>query len=235
MKRFYTLALSEHDAATGLYRILLDGRAVKTPAREELAVPGAALAATLTAEWMGQGEKIDPASMPMTGFANATIDRVLPDVAGFADGIAAYAASDLFCYRATEPAELVAEQAAAWDAPLDWAKARYGIGFAVTSGIMPVDQPGATVARLGQAVADLDPWLLVGLSTIVSIGGSLVGALALVEGAMDADALWAAAHVDEHWQARQWGEDHEAAKRHALRRIQFDDAARWCALVGKTA
>lgn len=231
MKRFYTLALSERDEATGHHRILLDGRPVKTPAREPLAVPGAALAAAIVSEWAAQGERIDPATMPMTGFANAAIDRVLPDVAGFAKGIAAYGASDLLCYRADDPAELVAEQAAHWDPLLDWARGHYGVDFAVTSGIMPVDQPAATVQRLSDAVAALDPWLLSALSTIVSIAGTLVGALALVEGRVTADDLWTAAHVDEAWQARQWGEDAEAVARAAVRRVQFDDAARYCALV----
>lgn len=229
MKRFYTLALSERDGEH--HRILLDGRPVKTPAREPLSVPGEALAAAIVSEWTAQGERIDPATMPVTGFANAAIDRVLPDIATFAQGIAAYGASDLFCYRADDPAELVAEQAAAWDPILDWARDRYGVDFAVTSGIMPVDQPAATVERLSTAVAALDPWLLSAFSTIVSIAGTLVGGLALVEGRVTAEALWSAAHVDEAWQARQWGEDAEAVARTAARRVQFDDAARYCALV----
>jgi chaperone required for assembly of F1-ATPase len=231
MKRFYTLATTERDVETGAHRFLLDGREVKTPARAPLAVPGEALAAAIVAEWTAQEERIDPATMPMTGFANASIDRVLPDVAEFAKGIAAYAASDLLCYRADDPAELVTEQILYWDPILDWARGHYDATLTVTSGIMPVDQPAATVERLSEAVAALDPWLLAGLSTIVSISGTLVGSLALIKGRIAADDLWTAAHVDEDWQARQWGEDAEAKTRQAARRVQFDDAARYCALV----
>ncbi|HEX7853932.1 MAG TPA: ATP12 family protein [Sphingobium sp.] len=231
MKRFYTLVLSQRDQDNGLHRILLDGRPVKTPGKEPLAVPSDALAAAIVSEWAGQGEKIDPATMPIMGFANASIDQVLPDVATFAKGIAAYGANDLLCYRASDPNELVAEQAQLWDPLLDWARDRYDVAFVVTSGIMPVDQPAATVERLYAAVDALDPWLLSGFSTLVSISGSLLGSLALVEGVITADALWAAAHVDEAWQARQWGEDAEAIARNAIRRGQYDDAARYCALV----
>lgn len=231
MKRFYTLALSERDAATGEHRILLDGRPVKTPSRAPLSVPGAALAAAIVAEWSGQGEQIDPATMPITGFANASIDQVQPDVATFAGTIADYAASDLLCYRAGEPAELVADQARHWEPLLDWARTRFDVIFIVTSGIMPVDQPAQTVARLVAAVHALDPWLLSAFSTIVTISGSLIGSLALIEGAITADAFWSAIHVDEEWQARQWGEDHEAIARTAIRRAQYDDAARYCALL----
>jgi len=231
MKRLYTSASWEPDAATNARRILLDGKPVRTPARETLMVPGAALADAIIAEWNAQAERIAPATMPMTGFANATIDRVLPDAPGFGEGIAAYSASDLLCYRAAEPPELVALQAAAWDPLLDWARTRYDAAFAMTDSIMPVDQPEPTVARLHAAVGALDPWLFAGLATIVTITGSLIGALALLEGAIEAGVLWDAAHVDEVWQARLWGEDADAVARTRIRRAQFDDAARYCALV----
>ncbi len=160
MRRFYTVA--EAVAEADGWAIRLDERPVKTPARIPLTVPGEPLAQAIVAEWLGQGETIDPASMPMTGFANATIDRVLPARADFRAQIAAYGASDLLCYRAAEPPDLAALQAASWDGLLDWARARFDVSFAVTSGIMPVDQPPATLARLWAVVDALDPWLLAG-------------------------------------------------------------------------
>lgn len=230
MKRFYTSAGRE-PTGDGRHAVRLDGRAVRTPERAELALPSAALADAIVAEWNAQGERIDPASMPMTGLANATIDRVLPDIAAFAAGIAAYAASDLFCYRAAEPEPLVADQAAAWDPPLDWARARFDIALTLTTGIMPVAQPALTLERLGAAVSALDPWLLAGFSTITALTGSLIGALALDEGHITPEALWNAAHVDDHWQARQWGKDAEAEARHEARRHDYDNAVRYCAMV----
>lgn len=230
MKRFYTAAQAIPDA--GGWSIRLDGRAVKTPARALLAVPGEPLAQAIVAEWDAQGERLDPATMPMTGFANATIDRVLPALADFRAQIAAYAASDLFCYRADEPAMLVARQAQVWDGLLDWARGRYDVGFAVTGGIMPVDQPRATLTRLAAAVAALDPWLLAGAATITQIGGTLVGTLAHLEGELEAEALFAAVTLDEQWQAERWGEDAQATAQLAARRADFLSAARYCALVG---
>ncbi len=230
LKRFYKSALRE-PLGDGRHGIRLDGRPVRTPERAELAMPSAALADAIVAEWEAQGERIDPATMPMTGLANATIDRVLPDVPAFAAGIAAYAASDLFCYRASEPEALVADQAAAWDPPLGWARERFDIALNVTSGIMPVEQPPLTLERLGAAVCALDPWLLAGFSTVTALTGSLIGALALIEGRIAPDALWTAAHVDDDWQERQWGSDAEAVARHDARRREFDNAVRYCALV----
>ncbi len=229
MKRFYETAeiLAEADG----WAIRLDGRPVKTPARALLCVPGEALALEIAAEWQAQGDRIDPATMPMTGFANATIDRVLPALADFREQIAAYAASDLLCYRAEAPAELAARQAAAWDPLLDWARARYDVGFTVTSSIMPVDQPAATLDRLRMAVDALDPWQLAGAAVLTQIGGTLVGMLAHLEGEIGAVALFDTATLDERWQAERWGEDAEAAKHLAARRRDFLSAARYCALV----
>ncbi|HEY1125780.1 MAG TPA: ATP12 family protein [Sphingobium sp.] len=228
MKRFYKVA----DAVAGPdgWAIMLDGRPVKTPARAALAVPGEALARAIAAEWQAQGETIDPGTMPMTGFANATIDRVLPALADFRAQIVAYSASDLLCYRAGEPPELAALQAASWEPLLDWARRRYDVSFAVTDGIMPVDQPAATLARLSAVVDVIDPWLLSGAATLTQIGGTLVGMLAHLEGEIGAEALYDAATLDERWQAGQWGEDEEAAARLASRRADFLDAARYCAL-----
>lgn len=233
MKRFYETALAVREADG--WAIKLDGKAVRTPARALLVVPGEALALEIAAEWETQGERIDPATMPMTGFANATIDRVLPALDDFRGQIAAYGESDLFCYRAGEPPELVERQRVAWDPLLDWAVARYGVRFAVTDGIMPVEQPEPTLVGLRIAVDALDPWLLAGAAVLIQIGGTLVGTLAHLEGVIDALALFEAASLDERWQAEKWGEDAEAAARLAARHADFLSAARYCALVGTPA
>lgn len=230
MKRFWTAAQAVADESG--WAIRLDGRTVKTPARAVLAVPGDALARAIVAEWDAQGEAIDPATMPMTGFANATIDQVLPAVGDFRGQVAAYAESDLLCYRADGPEELIAAQAAAWDPLLDWARAGNAIAFTVTAGIIPIDQPARTLAALRGAVEALDPWLLAGVATLTQIGGSLVAALALIEGAADIETIWAAVTLDEQWQAGQWGADEEATARLAARYRDFAQAARYCELVG---
>jgi chaperone required for assembly of F1-ATPase len=228
MKKFYKQVSVV--AVEGAWAIELDGRAVKTPARAPLAVPGEALADAMAAEWRAQGDTISPATMPMTGFANATIDRVLPALGDFRGQVAAYAESDLFCYRADEPPELVALQAKQWDHLLGWAERVHDVRFTVTSGIMPVDQPAATVARLRTAVESLDPWLLAGAAVLTQIGGSLVGALVHLAGEITAEQLFDAGSLDESWQAEQWGVDEQAAERLAKRRVDFLDAARFCEL-----
>src|SRR3546814_2894691 len=88
--------------------------------------------------------------------------------------IAAYAASDLLCYRDDRDTALQAEQAAAWNPLLAWAEARHGVQFALARGVLPVDQPPATVTALRDAVRVLDPFRLAALAPLVTCGGSLV-------------------------------------------------------------
>lgn len=229
MKRFWKeVAVVPEGGAWG---IALDGRPVRTPQRAPLAVASAALAEAIAAEWSDVGEAIDPAAMPMTGLANAAIDLAAPDVAAFAAPVAAYAQSDLLCYRDARDAALHAEQAAAWNPLLAWAEGRYQIEFALTQGVLPVDQPEATIAALQGAVYAQDQWRITALTPLVTIGGSLVAGLALLEKAFDADALWQAVSLDELYQERRWGADSEAQKARAVKQGDWDNAARFLGLL----
>lgn len=219
MKRFWTEVTVDRDRV-----VTLDGRPVRTPGRVPLALPTAALADIVAAEWRAVPEVLDPRAMPLTGLANAAIDRIAADAASFADGLAAYGGSDLLYYRAESPDDLIARQQAAWDPWLNWARARYDVHFEPTAGIVHRAQPAATLARLSDAVHALDAFRLAGLSPVVTITGSLVLGLALVERAGDPDTLWTAAHVDEDWQAELWGSDLLAEQARANRRRDYDAA-----------
>ena len=229
MKRFYKEAAAV--AANQGWSIELDGRPIKTPARQPLAAPTRGLAEAIADEWRAQGDSIDPRSMPLTGLANAAIDRVAPDPTAFARDLARYGEGDLLCYRADHPADLVARQAESWDRLLGWARGRYDVTFEIVTGIIHRPQPPATVARLAEAVAARDAFALAGLSPLVTIGGSLVIALALAEGAIEAEPAFDAAHLDELFQAEQWGEDALALEAREARRRDFNAAARFLSLL----
>lgn len=229
MKRFYEAASVSPEA--GGLAVLLDGRPVRTPGRNLLRVPTEELAEAIAAEWNGQGDSIDPRSMPLTGLANAAIDRVVPDPAAFAATLAQYGESDLLCYRAEGPEPLVERQSEAWDPLLGWARTRFGVEIETTAGIIHCRQPEATVGQLGRAVAARGPFQLAGLAPLVTIAGSLIIALALAEGAIGLDPAWEAATLDEAWQAERWGTDALAAEALENRRREFEAAYRFLTLL----
>lgn len=229
MKRFWKEAAVVAEK-TG-WSVALDGKPVRTPARKALLVPTEPLAKAIAEEWNKAGETMDARQMPLTGLANAAIDRVAPDSAAFAAGLARYGEGDLACYRAEGPSGLVDRQKASWDQLLAWARRRFDVDFMTTSGILHVPQPDATVRRLAHAVATLDPFRLAGLSPLVTLGGSLLAALAVLEGAMRAERAWGAVTIDERWQLEQWGSDAEAEAALEARRRDFMSAARFLELL----
>ena len=229
MKRFYKTAAAA--LVEGGWQIELDARPVKTPARAPLVVPTAALGEAIAEEWRVQGDTIDPRTMPLTGLANAAIDRVAPDPAAFAAGLARYAESDLLCYRADGPGPLVARQSERWDPLLAWARRRFDIEFQTVAGIIHRPQHGETIDRLARAVASRDVFQLAALSPLVTVSGSLVVALALAEQAIDLGTAWDAATLDEQWQIEQWGEDAEAEAMLASRRQDFEAGYRFLTLL----
>lgn len=213
------------------WSVRLDGRPVRTPGRALLSVPSQPLADAIAAEWRDCGEDIDPRAMPLTGLANAAIDLVQPDSARFAEPLTAYGNSDLLCYRDDRDAALFAQQAALWDPLLDTFAARHGVTFSRTQGIVPVDQPPSTLAALDTAVRALDAFRLAALSPLVSIGGSLVAALAVIADPVASDVIWNAVTLDETYQENRWGFDAEASALRDARKVEWDNAVRFVTLL----
>ena len=229
MKRFWKEVVIER-VGDG-WGVRLDDRPVRTPAQAPLIVPNQSLAEAIAGEWRGAEEYIDPRAMPLTGIANAALDRVSAERQAFAGGLSRYAEADLACYRSEWPPDLVERQARAWDPLLGWARRRYDVDFSTTSGLMHVPQPEATIERLSHAVGSLDSFRLAGLSPLVTIGGSLIAALAMLENAITPEQAWEAVTIDERWQLEQWGSDTEAETMLENRQRDFFAAARFLSLL----
>jgi len=221
-RRFYERA--EVEDADGEFRVVLDGRPVKTPARRTLAAPKRALAQALAAEWDAQRDVIDPAKMPLTRLANTIIDGVTDAPSAVADEVKRYLACDLVFYRAPGPAGLVAWQAEAWDPVLAWVRETLGARFVLAEGIAFVTQPAQSLAAASSAIPT-DPWRLGAMHAITTLTGSALIAIALARGALSVDAAWAAAHVDEDWNMKFWGRDALALERRAARFAEMQAAA----------
>jgi chaperone required for assembly of F1-ATPase len=230
MKRFYKEVSSS--PVEGGFGVLLDGRPVRTPGKNLLALPTEDLAAAIAAEWRGQGDEVVATSMPLLRLANSVIDGVTANRQGVIDAVMRFAENDLLCYRAHQPAELVARQSLGWDPWLDWARRRHDANLTVATGFDHVDQPPDALAFLRQAVEVLDPFALGALHVIASITGSLVLALAVVDGAASGAQVFALSRIDELYQAEKWGEDAEAAKRATALAHELDKAVELTTLAG---
>lgn len=223
-KRFWTAAtVAETD---GGWHVLLDGRAVKTPAKSPLVSPSRALADEIATEWDAQENEIDPRTMPYTCSLNSAIDRVAPQRREVGDIIAAYGETDLLCYRADRPAELAARQAEHWDPVLAWLAQELSAALTSFDGVIFGAQPQNALDALSAEVHAKDAFQMTALHDLVALSGSLVLGLAVTREHLDALSAWNLSRIDEEWQADQWGRDDEADALSATKRAAFEHAAR---------
>lgn len=216
-RRFYSAVAVERESDG--FAVRLDGKTVKTPSGRPVLLPTEAAARLVADEFAAQGERIEPLTMPATRLVNTAIDGVAADPQAVLEDIMRFSSSDLVCYRAEGPDALVARQAEAWDPVLDWARSALGARFFLAEGVMHVEQPREAVGAVGLHLRRRDDsFRLAALHVITAITGSALLALALEAGAIDGDAAWDAAHVDEDWNVEHWGMDAEAAERRASRK-----------------
>lgn len=226
IERFYKTT-GTHPTDGG-YSVVLDERTVKTPhARAALVVPTEALAQALAEEWDAQGEKVRPDQMPLTALAFTAHDVAVPRRDDLVEGIARYADTDLVCYRAPEPQELADREQALWQPLLDWIALTYDARLNTTTGILPIEQPAPAKQAIARAVGELDAMRLAALSSSVHASGSVVVALALLEGKLDAVSAFETAEVERTYQIEQWGEDAEAKQERDSLKRDLDAAERF--------
>jgi chaperone required for assembly of F1-ATPase len=211
--------------------ILLDGKPVKTPMKNALSLPTGKLAEAVAAEWLLQDKVIDPETMPLTKLANTALDRATSERENIINEIVEYAGSDLVCYWADRPPELVQLQRQHWQPILDWANQTLNANFKHANGITHIQQDGTGLAAVRAHAELLGPWPLTGVYVLMTLTGSSLAALMLHTNATTSDSIWAATHVDENYQISQWGEDHEAIKRRKIRKREFDGLVGFLAML----
>ena len=222
-KRFYkTVSIDRKDDD---WQILLDGRSVKTPAKSILAFPTKAAAELAASEWDDQEEQINPAEMPVTRLANTAIDGIANDPQAVLEEITRFAASDLVCYRASHPEQLVEAQIKHWDNVLDQVMDLTGAHFETGEGIAHITQDKDAIAAFSARLRTHDaPLAIACLHTMTSLTGSAMIALLVGEGKLSLDDAWLAANVDEDHNISLWGEDYEASKRRKVRFAEMQAA-----------
>jgi len=235
VRRFYkSVDVTGQEPGVG---VVLDGKPMRTPAGKAFELPTLALARAIAEEWAAVPEKgeISPQTMPLTRLAMTALDRAAPQSAKVVDDIAAYGGSDLLCYRADQPLELVRRQTEGWDPMVAWAREAHGAVLAVTVGVMPVAQASEAVAALRQPVEHCNDFELSALFQLTAGTGSVVLALAVLQSRLTADEASDLAEIDAAWQLERWGEDAEATARRTRLRADMLAAGRFLALLRATA
>jgi len=229
VKRFYEKA--DYEPRDGVFCLVLDGKPALTPAKNPLEVPSEALAKAIAMEWDQQAEQIDPAAMPLTKLANSALDHVKDRRQLVIDDIVKYAGSDLICYMAEDPQELMMKQMAAWGPVLDWLRQGLAVNFEISYGLQHIAQSDQSLGQVRLVLKDLDAFSLTSLHTMTTLMGSALLMLAHIAGMYDVTSIWQSAHIDEDWQMSKWGKDAEALARRGQRWQEMQAASRFLDLL----
>ncbi len=214
------------------FGVALDDKPLKTPAKQPLLLPSFGLAKAIASEWQALEKEIDPTQLPFTKLCNAAIDNMEEKSAAVVEMLTAYSQTDLLCYRAESPDGLVQRQSDGWDPLLSWIRETHGIFFVQTAGILPVDQPNATVTAFREWLSGWDNFGLMAIHDLVMLSGSIVIPRAVIEGEISANDGWERSLIDEMWQVEQWGEDDEANALRSGKMQGFHTAAQLISLLG---
>jgi chaperone required for assembly of F1-ATPase len=214
------------------YAIELDGRPVRTPLGQPQILVSKELAEAIGDEWCAQGEKVDPSSMPLCGYANTAIDRIGNSRQIILDDVLNFAGTDLLCYRSEEPIDLATRQNEQWQPLLDWAADTMGAELLVTVGVLPVKQSVKAIKALANKLQKLDDMELAGIASLTAASGSVILALALAEGRIDSRQAFEFSQLDEIYQNGRWGADDEAKVRQQNLKNDISSAALFLSLLG---
>ncbi len=209
------------------FTVHLDGRKLRTPVKSELIVPTRVMAEAIASEWDAQLEKVDPLTMPVTRSANAAIDKVAPMHAEVSALVAAYGGTDLLCYRAESPIELIERQNRAWNPLLEWAADTLSAPLKTGIGIVHVEQDAEVLASLAKRVAEMGAFQLAAFHDLVGMSGSLIIGFATTYKLLPVSDLWRCSRIDEDWQIDKWGEDDEEITTSKGKKMGFEHAARF--------
>ncbi len=224
-RRFYkAVGVAEDESG---WRIELDGRTPKTPAKKSLTVPTRALADAIAAEWDAQEKELDLPAMALTRLANVALDRTPLTRDEMVAEVTSYAGTDLLCYLADHPEELRERQEAHFRPLRDWAGRTHGVLLITTEGIMNAPQPPASLEAVSRYAAAKDDFALTGLAFGLNLFGSAILSMAVADGELRATDALDISRIDEIWQIEQWGEDEEAAERTAGQKREAEALGTW--------
>jgi chaperone required for assembly of F1-ATPase len=213
------------------FAVFLDAAPARTALGLPVAAPTQALGEAIAQEWQAQGDVIRKETMPLTQLASMAVDLSGHRGAMMAD-ILAYGDTDLICYRAGDAPGLNEQQALKLDPVIGWVEERFGIALKITDGVMPVKQPPENRMKLMAAISDFDDWQLAALAAAVKALGSLVLALAFMEGHVNGETAFALSHLEEEYETNDWGKDEEKEKRLRHLKGEIEAVERFKLLLG---
>lgn len=210
--------------------VTYNDKALSTPQKKILAVPTQALADAIVTEWEAN-KKFSPTQMPLTALAYTAIDRIERQEDAVIEALMVYVDTDTLSYRSSNSSALSEKQQEKWDPIVGWASCTFGGIWQVTTGIMPLEQPQAIHEHIQNYLKNLSAMQLSACCVLASLYSSLLLALAVVEGKIQASEAFDLSRLEEDAQAEQWGSDQAATERRQRMQAEILSAGRFLRLL----
>ncbi len=211
MKKFWErVQLKKTDISS--YEIFLDDKILKTPLRKKLIIPNLKIAEEIYKEWNQDIKIIDKDAMIFYGILSTSIDKICGNRKLYIDDILDFIDTDLTCYRAEKPNDLVQWQSKNWDPILLKVEKYINSKINVFRGIMPLKQDQEIHIKITKLLTKFNDLEILVLHRIANITGSVFLSLCIFISDKIKEKAFELSFLDELWQAENWGYEEEASK-----------------------
>ena len=212
MKKFWK-KVSIKKISSNSFQIMLDERILQTPLKRELVLPNLNLTQEIVKEWDQVSKNINTESMIFYGLISTSLDKIIDNKNLYIDDILDYIDTDLICYRAENPKELVELQKNKWDPIILLIEKYIGTKVHVFEGVLHKKQHYTVHDRLNNLINQFDIFEISALHRITNITGSIFLSLCVLKKDISKNEIFELSFLDELWQEKNWGFDEENSQK----------------------
>ena len=212
MKKFWK-KVSIKKISFNSFQIMLDERILQTPLKRELILPNLNLAQEIAKEWDQDSINIKTESMIFYGLISTSLDKIIDNRNVYIDDILDYIDTDLICYRADNPKELVELQKSKWDPIILLVEKYIGTKVQVFIGVSPNKQHYTVHDGINNLIDQFDIFEISALHRITNITGSIFLSLCVLRKDISKNEVFELSFLDELWQEENWGFDKENSQK----------------------
>jgi len=217
MKKFWKKIEIRQSSSKNFY-LLLDNKKLTTPMKKELVLPSEILVNEVLREWDQNSDNINIDDLVFYGVLSTAIDKVNLEKDAYVNDIIDFIDTDLICYRAESPNDLIALQNKSWNPILLLIEKYIDVKIKVFKGIMPSNQDQKVHTEIKKLISNLSDVQISVLHRITNLIGSIFLSLCILKKDLLKEDAFECSFLDELWQAKNWGHEEDASiKRNKIR------------------
>ena len=209
MKKFWKIVQVKKKLKNS-FEILLDKRILKTPMQKDLIFSNYKIAKETALEWDIDEKEINTENMVFYGLISTAIDKISNDKVSYIDNVLGFINTDLICYRADKPNELIDLQNSSWNPIISFIKKYIDVELKFFIGVMPSKQSLEIFNRLKTLINSFSDIEISALHRMTNLTGSIFISICILKGDVLKNEAFELSFLDELYQAKNWGVEQES-------------------------